>query len=135
MKTSRFIALAVVALAVVVVVGAGTGRADVAPPDSCTSPGQPCQNAGSQYNQAGTCVATTCTKSVPGPDGGLTPMSYACNLCRLPDGGTSSTGAGGSGAQKSSSGSGCSVAGSGGVPGALALLALALGRGRRRTSA
>jgi hypothetical protein len=140
---------------------AGVARADVAPPDTCTSPGQPCQNAGPQYNSAGTCAAATCTRSIANPDGGARiSMTYACNLCMASDGGTagasgsaagtsgsaagakgSAAGANGSGAGGSTStgsggSSGCSVAGQGvgaTLPAfAFGLAGLALGRGRRR---
>jgi len=112
----------------IVSVGANRARADVPPPDLCTSPGQPCQNAGAQYNQAGTCMATTCTKTVPDGDGGTTTMTYDCNLCRTVDGGTNGGG-------KSS---GCAIAAggppeaAGGSMMALALLGIALGRRRPR---
>ncbi|HVT09368.1 MAG TPA: hypothetical protein VHO67_18035, partial [Polyangia bacterium] len=86
--------IATSSLPVVVVVllaagGATPARADVAPPDLCTSPGQPCQNAGAITGPGhpGTCVATTCTKSVRQPDGGFTSMSYQCNKCEAVDGG------------------------------------------------
>ena len=111
-------------------VGVSPARADVPPPDLCTSPGQPCQNAGAQYNQAGTCTATTCTKTIPNADGGTTTMTYDCNLCQTTDGGTSGGG-------KSSSGCAVAANGSPGTAGgsalALALLGIAVAR-RRRTS-
>lgn len=113
----------------IVAFGTNRARADVPPPDLCTSPGQPCQNAGAQNNQGGTCMATTCTKTVPGADGGTTTMTYDCNVCRMTDGGT--TGGGSS--------SGCAIASVGSVPSVggpavvLAVLGLALGRRRRRT--
>ena len=106
--------------------GVSRARADVPPPDLCTSPGQPCQNAGAQHNQAGTCMATTCTKTLPNGDGGTTTMTYDCNLCRTVDGGTSGGG-------KSS---GCTIAAGGPSEAVgsslmtLALLAIALGRRR-----
>jgi MYXO-CTERM domain-containing protein len=88
--------------------GAGIARADVAPPDACTSPGQPCQTAGVQYNQPGTCTATTCTRSVRNADGGFTPISYACDLCQASGAGgaTGSTGAAGNGGTAGTSGNG-----------------------------
>ncbi|HSS39177.1 MAG TPA: hypothetical protein VLT58_10440 [Polyangia bacterium] len=104
-------------LILVLVVAAATvgpARADVPPPDLCTAPGQPCQNAGAITGPGhpGTCVATTCTKSVRGADGGLTPMTYDCNKCEAPDGGT----AGGDGTAGAAGG----TAGAGGGGGALA---------------
>jgi len=128
MKT-RTLAFLIVAMSLAILtVGANRARADVPPPDLCTSPGQPCQNAGTQYNQSGTCTATTCTKTLPNGDGGTTTMTYDCNLCRTVDGGTSGGG-------KSS---GCALAGGGEAEAggrslsALALMAIALAR--RRTS-
>lgn len=129
MRTRTLAFLSVAVWLATVAVGANRARADVPPPDLCTSPGQPCQNAGAQYNQAGTCAATTCTKTVPNGDGGTTTMTYDCNLCRTVDGGTSGGG----------SSSGCAIAAggpaeaTGGSAVALALLGIALGR-RRRTS-
>lgn len=126
------IAAAVGALAL----GAGRARADVAPPDSCTSPGQPCQNAGPQFDGAGTCVAGTCTKQVPAPDGGTMSMTYDCNRC------TANGGAGGSGtgatSGSSSQSSGCALAPTGGdkngaAPAVLLIATLAFIARRRRT--
>ena len=125
-RSLAFLSIAVSLLTLTV--GASRARADVPPPDLCTSPGQSCQNAGPQYNQAGTCVATTCTKTIPDGDGGTTTMTYDCNLCQTPDGGTNGGG-------KSSSG--CAVAAggpadaAGGSAVALALLGIAFGRRRR----
>jgi hypothetical protein len=128
MRTRTLAFLSVAAWLATAAVGANRARADVPPPDLCTSPGQPCQNAGAQYNQAGTCVATTCTKTAPTGDGGTTTVSYDCDLCRKVDGGTS--GGGGSS-------SGCAIAANG-PPGAaegsarvLALIGIVLGRKRR----
>lgn len=124
MKTRTLAFLFVAMSLAILTLGANRARADVPPPDLCTSPGQPCQNAGTQYNQSGTCTATTCTKTLPNGDGGTTTMTYDCNLCRTVDGGT--TGGGKS--------SGCAIAGVGeaGAAGssliALALMAIALGR-------
>ena len=56
---------------------------------------------------------TTCTRSVPGPDGGVTTMEYACSRC-LPEGiggADGRAGAGGNG------GSGGGMAGAGGTAG------------------
>jgi len=126
MRTRPFAFLLVALSLAAVTVGASRARADVPPPDLCTSPGQPCQSAGAQYNQAGTCTATTCTRTVPSGDGGTMPMTYNCNRCQTVDGGTSGGG-------KSS---GCAIAGGGpseAAPGsvaALALLGIALRRRR-----
>ncbi|HXJ19191.1 MAG TPA: hypothetical protein VMT03_03085 [Polyangia bacterium] len=101
----------------------GAARADIAPADSCTSPGQPCQNAGAVYNapgQPGTCVASTCTKSIRSADGGLTPISYACNLCKATgDGGTSAAGGSGGigGSSSATGGTGGSSSATGGTGG------------------
>ncbi|HTB60400.1 MAG TPA: hypothetical protein VLC06_21170 [Polyangia bacterium] len=125
----------VAALAATLVIGVGVARADLAPPDSCSSPGQPCQNAGAGYDQAGTCVATTCTKQVRSSDGGLTSMTYSCDACQISGaGGGSGTGTGGSGSvgtggaptHSSSGSSGCAIAGNAGGGDAAALIALGL---------
>jgi MYXO-CTERM domain-containing protein len=106
---SRFLCLAALTFA------AGVARADVAPPDLCTSPGQPCQSAGPQYNSAGICTMTTCTRSIANPDGGARiPMSYACNLCMAADAGTTGAGGSSTGAAGSSAGAGGSSTGAGG---------------------
>jgi hypothetical protein len=129
MRTRTLALLSFAVWLAIVATGMNRARADVPPPDLCTSPGQPCQNAGAQNNQAGICMATTCMKTVPGADGGTTTMTYDCNLCRMTDGGT--TGGG------SSSGCAIAPAGSlesvGGSAVALVLLGIALGR-RRRTA-
>jgi hypothetical protein len=69
-------------LAATLALDVGFVRADVLPPDSCSSPGQPCQTAGPQRDQPGICRATTCTRSVRGGDGTVTSMSYDCTLCQ-----------------------------------------------------
>jgi uncharacterized protein (TIGR03382 family) len=103
----------VLCLFVVVVAEAGVARADVAPPDTCTAPGQPCQNAGpAPYTNPGTCAAATCLRSVPNADGGRTSMSYDCTLCQ-PTGTGGSGGTAGSGATGGSGGS-AATGGSGG---------------------
>jgi MYXO-CTERM domain-containing protein len=145
---------ALAALTAVLTVGATGARADVAPPDSCTAPGQPCMNAGPQYDRAGTCVAATCTRTVPAPDGGSMSMSYACNRCQAADGGTgggaggaggggaggNGTGAGGSSSPTPSESSGwCAVAahddGQAVTPALLLAAGLVLGATRRRRRA
>jgi hypothetical protein len=131
----------------VLAVGDRVARADIAPSNQCGSPGQPCQNAGTAYNQAGTCVTTTCTEQVFAADGGLVPMTYSCFECLIPGtagngGGTSGsagTGAGGVGGttHTSSGSSGCSVvrqerAGVGAAPFGLVVAGLVAARLRRR---
>jgi hypothetical protein len=74
-------------------------RADIAPRDACTAPGQPCNTAGPTFDQPGICTATTCTRSVP------TPMTYACNLCQVASSGTGGA-AGGSGGADGGGGGG-----------------------------
>lgn len=50
---------------------------------------------------------STCTKSVPGPDGGRMSMSYECNLCKVAAGGTGgAAGADGSAGAGGANGSG-----------------------------
>src|SRR4051794_27919761 len=110
----RFRDLAVfAAVAATLAIGAGIARADVAPPGSCTTPGQPCTNAGPQFDQAGTCVTATCTKQVPAPTGGTMSMTYDCNHCAA-GGAGSGGGAGGSAdgstSPPTSSSSGCALA-------------------------
>jgi hypothetical protein len=115
MTTTLFSVAALVASLATLAIGGGIARADIAPPDSCSSPGQPCQNAGTGYNLAGTCVATTCTKQVRSSDGGLTPMSYSCNACQASGAaGGSGTGTGGSGGTTAT---GTGGAGTGGATG------------------
>jgi hypothetical protein len=117
MKLMRNLALVAV---VVLLALAGPARADIPPPDACTAPGQPCTNAGAGHDQGGTCTMSTCTKTVPSPDGGTMSMSYACNLCQVAQGGSGGagggTGSGGAGAPKPppSKDSGCALGG--GIP-------------------
>jgi len=120
---SRFRDLTAIAVVVATLaVGATRARADVPPPDSCTAPGQPCMTAGPQFDAAGTCVATTCTKQVPAPDGGTTSMTYDCNRCTAGGaGGTGGASGGAAGSTSPSSGSsGCAVAPERGDGGSLA---------------
>ena len=105
--------LLVSSVVVFVAAGAGLARADVAPPDACTAPGQPCQKAGPQYDQAGVCTTSLCTKYMPGPDGGTT-MRYNCNLCELSDAGVGGGAGGGTGGSPGAGG----TPGTGGTPGA-----------------
>jgi MYXO-CTERM domain-containing protein len=128
MRTRTLTLLSFAVWLAIVAIGMNRARADVPPPDLCTSPGQPCQNAGAQNNQTGICMATTCMKTVPSGDGGTTTMTYDCNLCRTTDGGTTGGGSS-SGCAIATAGSAASV---GGSAVALALLGIALGR-RRRT--
>jgi hypothetical protein len=90
-------------------------RADVPPPDSCSTVGQACTNAvdGGASGLSGTCQAAQCTRTTPAG-----PVTYACNRC-IPSASQPSTG----GASCS-----CAVPGAsrGGASGALALGALAL---------
>ena len=130
MRTRTLAFLSVAVWLATVAVGVNQARADVAPPDLCTSPGQSCQNAGSQYNQAGTCVATTCTKTIPSGDGGPTTMTYDCNLCQASDAGTGG-GKSSSGCAIAATGPTDAAAASGGSAVALALLGIALARRRR----
>ena len=122
MRNPLTLVLVIAAAVGTLALGAGRARADVAPPDSCTSPGQPCQNAGPQYDSPGSCVATTCTRQVPAPDGGMMPMTYDCNRCT---------------ANPSSGSSGCALAPTGGDGAGAAVLliaTLAFIARRRRTS-
>lgn len=58
----------------------GRSRADVAPPDSCSSVGAACSNAGASANGAGLCSATKCQRATPSG-----PMEYDCNRCLTAD--------------------------------------------------
>jgi len=116
---SRHLFCAIAVVVAALAIGATRARADLAPPDSCTAPGQPCMTAGPQFDAAGTCVAMTCTRQVPAPDGGTTSMTYDCNRCTAGGAGGSggvtgtggaSGGAGGSTSQPVSESSGCAVA-------------------------
>jgi len=92
--------------------GAGAARADIPPADACTSPGQPCQVAGPNYDQPGICQTATCTRGTPDGHGGVTTTTYACNRCEL-------SGAGGAGGQESgTAGTSGSNGGAGGTPAA-----------------
>src|SRR5262249_46561263 len=93
--TTRFLYAAFVGA---LTLGAGAARADVAPPDMCTSPGQPCQTAGPGHNQAGTCMPATCSRAVH-TDKGFEIDRYGCNRCEMgsPVTGGASGGAGGLG--------------------------------------
>jgi hypothetical protein len=102
-STTRTLVALTVLAAATLLTGA-SARADVAPPDLCTAPGQPCMNAAPTYNGAGTCTASTCTRSVPG-DGGMMQMSYGCNLCKAGGADAATDGGGGS-----KSDSGCALA-------------------------
>lgn len=93
-----------------------TALADVPPPDSCLTAGDACDNAPPDYQTAGTCTESTCTKATP--DGST---EYPCLLCiagSAGSGGSSGSGAGGSsgsgtgGSAGSSSGTGGSAGGS-----------------------
>jgi hypothetical protein len=98
----------VVVFASVVAVGS-PAWADLPPPDACTAPGQPCDKAGSAHDQSGTCTMSTCTKTVPSADGGTMSMSYACNLCKVAQGG----GGAGTGGANGGTGSGGANGGTG----------------------
>ncbi len=67
-------------------------RADVPPPDSCTTAGQPCKTAGDKLDQAGTCTAMKCKKMLPSK-GGLNAIEYDCNKCVATAGAAAASGA------------------------------------------
>jgi hypothetical protein len=117
-------------------------RADIAPPDACTAPGQPCSNAGASHNQVGSCTTTTCSRVMPLSDGGTMITTYSCNLCQV-SGAGGAAGSGGSGAGDSGTdaattpakSSGCAIGGRAGISslaGPLALAGLLVMVGRRR---
>ena len=100
------------ALVLGVVLGfSSLARADVAPPDSCTTAGTACANAGTTYDHAGVCTAMTCSRATPNG-----PMDYACTRCTITTADMTTA------ATKPSSGS-CSAPGGQGA-GATALLVL-----------
>lgn len=109
-------------------------RADVAPPNTsdCQSKkvGDVCKT---DDGTMGTCVGQTCTRVLPGSDGGST--SYPCNVC-TPMGGDAGADGGPPPSSGGSSSSGCSVgrvASGGAAPVALfGAIAFALARARRR---
>lgn len=113
-------------------------RADVAPADVCTMPGQPCTNTDpnrGDVGKKGTCKPATCTRSGVGDGGTRVPVEYECNRCvansTSRDAGTGRDAGGGGGGGGDDDG--CSV-GEHGVGSSLALLgvALALLAARRR---
>jgi hypothetical protein len=111
----RRIAITVLALGLSTF-GAVEARADVAPANTCTGPGQSCANAPPDYKTAGTCKASTCYRSLPAPDGGRQSMPYDCTLCEASNG---NAGAGGGGAGAAgSAGTGAGGAGTAGSAGA-----------------
>jgi MYXO-CTERM domain-containing protein len=139
MNVMRSILTSVAFVAFAVAVLGAPAQADIPPPDACTAPGQPCANAGPAHDQAGTCTMSTCTKTVPSPDGGTMSMSYQCNLCKVANGGGGgggATGSGGAGGNKppESKDSGCTVGGGGSHGGEVLVFAGVLGllRARRR---
>jgi MYXO-CTERM domain-containing protein len=110
--------------------------ADVAPPDACNlnMVGMPCNNAGPNGNQAGTCQNAMCPHTGPGPDGGLVTTYNPCTLCE-PEG----SGTGGSSSSGTPGGGGGCAVGPAGREGILAgamvlagVGALFAGRRRRR---
>jgi MYXO-CTERM domain-containing protein len=83
---------------------AQSSRADLLPPNSCTSAegaGSPCNNAGPN-NEPGVCVNTTCPHSLPDGDGGISTSEEPCILCQVSDAGPAA-------GSKSSSSGGCSA--------------------------
>lgn len=116
--------LALSTLALCALVGSSSARADVPPPDACTSVGQACGTSASC-----TCKVSTCTRSIPcsacrpnechsgspgdqdgGPGSGICQAQYACNRCRsandasCPTGGRGGTGRAGQGGVTSQGG-------------------------------
>lgn len=130
---------------------ATAARADIPPPDGCTTKDAACNNA--PGNQPGTCLDAQCVRSTP--DG---PVTYDCLRCKANGGagGTSGTGgvnttgaisgtgaadsggssnsggkaaSGSAGAPKADSDGGCALGRLGGGEGGLAALMVALGLG------
>ncbi|XYH99607.1 hypothetical protein ACMHYB_07550 [Sorangium sp. So ce1128] len=130
---------------------AAPAHADIAPPDTCDTPGSSCSNAGPAANEPGTCTTQKCQRAVPDPDGGVTTVEYDCNRCTAAGGGSTSagsaatgsaatgsaaTGSAATGSAASSDDAGCATSGaaSGGAMAGLMLLsgAAALVAARRR---
>jgi len=98
--------------------------ADVPPPDSCTTEGAACSNAGANADQAGQCTQASCTRA--SPDGSV---SYDCLRCAASTDGDASTG----GSSKKKDGGGCAFSSRGGSGSALlAALGLLAPVARRR---
>ncbi|XXT21254.1 hypothetical protein WME94_06780 [Sorangium sp. So ce429] len=95
---------------------AAPARADIAPPDTCDTPGSSCSNAGPAADEPGTCTTQKCQRAVPDPDGGVTTVEYDCNRCTAAGGGSTSTGSAGTGsAGTGSAGTGSAGTGSAGT--------------------
>jgi hypothetical protein len=91
-------------------------RADVPPPDACTTAGSECSNAGDDFDEPGTCFLRTCTKGPPGEE-----VEYECLRCEKPgEGGGGAGGAGGSangeGGEKAGPGGAATTGGSSPTP-------------------
>lgn len=120
---------------------APSASADVPPPDSCTTVGQSCNNAGPSYDRPGTCVSTTCNRATP--DGSV---EYQCSRCLVGGGTGGGSGSGGgaaTGGVGSDAGNGSGASSDGGcgcafahehptMPALLAALGLAVLVIRRR---
>jgi MYXO-CTERM domain-containing protein len=66
MRNPLALVIAISAAAAALTLAPVRARADVIPEDPpCTSPGQPCQTAGPDHNQVGTCVRGRCKPSHP----------------------------------------------------------------------
>ena len=96
--------LAGLALAALISVSA-SASADVPPPDVCDKEGESCNNAGSGFNESGTCTASKCTRVTPSPDGGTATVEYDCLRCMAGGGGTGGGGGGKGGSGGGQSGS------------------------------
>jgi len=131
----------------------GSAFADALPEDACETTaavGTACNNAGDHFDEPGVCTNETCQSSHPDPDGGtdsgFVTTNYACVLCEVGDGGSSTSDGGAittrpdggsEGSSSSSSSSSCSfspgdrdgAAGFGML--ALGLVGLALSRKKR----
>lgn len=112
---------AVAAVAATLAFGATRVRADVVPEDRrrkpCTAPGQTCDSAGPEEDQAGTCVAATCVKEMPTRDGGTVSVKFGCFHC-------AAGGFGRATPQPKANASGCAVAPEGAGTGSLAIMVL-----------
>ncbi|WP_437653045.1 hypothetical protein [Sorangium sp. So ce1182] len=94
MKLSCLVGLAALLAAPLL---AAPAHADIAPPDTCDTPGSSCSNAGPAADEPGTCTTQKCQRAVPDPDGGVTTVEYDCNRCTAAGGASTSTGTAGTG--------------------------------------
>jgi MYXO-CTERM domain-containing protein len=99
-------------LAACVALAAAPARADVTPPNTCHTEGAPCENAGPQYDQPGTCQSMQCGRALPNRDGGIDSIQYSCLLC-APNSDAQAGAGGESGANGAATGGSATAGGNG----------------------